>query len=197
MTLVDGGEFRCGTEGKKTRLPAFHIDVYPTTNSDYAQFIAATGHRPPEHWSGGAFPAELANHPVVFVSWHDADAYAQWAGKSLPTSQQWEKAARGVDGDTYPWGNGETLAKCNVRESRIGATTPVDRYHSGVSPYGVYDMCGNVWEWCATATEPHRRELKGSAFTSPFTRTAPANFNDAFTDMLDDDTGFRCVSVAP
>jgi formylglycine-generating enzyme required for sulfatase activity len=177
-------------------LPAFYIDVYPTTNREYANFVAATGHRTPSHWVDGACPDGKSNHPVVFITWDDANAYAEWAGKELPTSQQWEKAARGPHGDIYPWGNSPTPAKCNVRESGIRATTPVDRYHSGASPYGVYDMCGNVWEWCSTITEPNRRELKGSAFTSPFSRATPATFNDAATDMLDDDTGFRCVSPA-
>lgn len=76
---------------------------------------------------------------------------------------------------------------------RIGHTTPVDRYQSGVSPYGVYDMCGNTWEWCATETRAGRHELKGSAFTSPFTRATPSLVNDASAAMSDNDTGFRCV----
>ena len=89
-----------------------------------------------------------------------------------------------------------TAAKCNVRETGIGSTTPVDRYHSGASPYGIYDMCGNVWEWLSIQSAPSRYELKGSAFTSPFARATPSLFNDASADMLDDDTGFRCITPA-
>lgn len=130
----------------------------------------------------------------MFVTWHDASAYAAWSAKSLPTSQQWEKVARGTRGDLYPWGNQLTPEKCNVRESEVGRITPVNRYRSGTSPYGVYDMCGNVWEWLADSSESGRYELKGSAFTSPFFRATPSNFNDASAEMLDDDTGFRCVT---
>jgi formylglycine-generating enzyme required for sulfatase activity len=194
MTLVEAGDFASGPDNKPVWLPAFYIDVYPTTNADYARFIAATGHPPPRHRSDGRYPDHLSDHPVVFVTWHDASAYAAWAGKSLPSSQQWEKAARETGGDVYPWGSQPTPAKCNVRETRTGGTTPVDRYHSGVSPYGVHDLCGNVWEWCSTETETGRHELKGSAFTSPFDRAAPPTFNDASADMLDDDTGFRCAA---
>jgi len=195
MTLVDSGVFLAGENDEPVFLPAFYIDVFPTTNADYARFIAATGHLAPQHWAKeGGPPDNITDHPVVFVTWHDASAYAQWSAKTLPTSPQWEKAARGTRGDIYPWGRQLTPAKCNVREGGIRATTPVNRYHSGVSPYGVYDMCGNTWEWCATESKPGRHELKGSAFTSPFLRCTPSTFNDASAEMLDDDTGFRCAT---
>jgi len=197
MTLVEAGEFLHGDASESMFVPAFYMDVFPTTNADYARFVTATGHRVPQHWSqAGEPPGHLLDHPVVFVTWHDAVAYASWAAKSLPSNEQWEKAARGERGDTYPWGSQLTTAKCNVREGGIGSTTPVDRYHSGASPYGVYDMCGNVWEWLSTQSAPGRHELKGSAFTSPFARATPSMFNDASADMLDDDTGFRCVIPA-
>ncbi|MFH9663348.1 SUMF1/EgtB/PvdO family nonheme iron enzyme [Streptomyces sp. NPDC017248] len=194
MVPVEEGISLAGPNDRPTWTDAFLIDVYPTTNADYARFVRATGHRVPRHWPSGKCPDSIFDHPVVWVTWHDAAAYAAWAGKSLPTGQQWEKAARGTKGRTYPWGDAPTAAKCNVLDSGIGRTTPVTRYQSGVSPWGVFDMCGNTWEWCATESEPGRHELKASAFTSPFTRAAPSLFNDADATMSDNDTGFRCVS---
>ena len=196
MVKVDGSVFLSGPSNEPVWSPAFYIDVHPVSNAEYALFVAATGHTPPQHWEDGKFPEQLADHPGVFVTWKDAAAYAEWAGKMLPTSQQWEKAARGTRGNVYPWGDQPTPAKCNVRENGVGTTTPVDRYQSGASPYGAYDMCGNVWEWCSTQSRPGRRELKGGAWTSPFERCTPSSFNDAAETMCDDDTGFRCVAAA-
>jgi formylglycine-generating enzyme required for sulfatase activity len=197
MTFIDAGVFLAGEHNEPVWLSAFYIDVFPTTNVDYQRFTQATGHPIPQHWTHNGAPDEASrNDPVTFVTWQDAMTYAAWAAKSLPTAHQWEKAARGSKGDVYPWGNQMTPAKANVREGGLGHLTPVSRYHSGVSPYGVYDMCGNAWEWCSTESEPGRHELKGSAFTSPFFRCTPSAFNDASEFMLDDDTGFRCVSPA-
>ncbi|MGC5042467.1 formylglycine-generating enzyme family protein [Streptomyces albidoflavus] len=198
MTLVEEGIYLSGPDNRSVWLDSYLIDVYPTTNEDYARFVLATGHRAPQHWPGGHCPVTLATHPVVWVTWHDATAYARWAGKALPTARQWEKAARGPRGRVYPWGNEPTAAKANVAEAGIDATTPVSRYQSGVSPYGVFDMCGNVWEWCSTEEEPGngRYHLKGSAFTSPFERAAPSLQNAANATMKDNDTGFRCVAAA-
>jgi formylglycine-generating enzyme required for sulfatase activity len=194
MVRIEGNVFLSGPSNTPVWVPEFYIDVFPVSNAEYSRFIAATDHPAPQHWNDGVPQSDLDNHPVVFVTWNDANSYAEWSGKVLPTSQQWEKAARGTRGTVYPWGDQPTPAKCNVRENGIGTTTQVDCYQSGVSPYGVYDLCGNVWEWCLTETRPGRHELRGGAWTSPFHRATPSSFNDAAASMCDDDTGFRCAT---
>jgi len=125
------------------RVAAFYIDRYEVTNSEYAQFLKETGHREPKYWR-----RQLLNglrQPVVGVGWKDAEAYGKWAGKRLPTEEEWEKAARGTDGRAWPWGNTPTNAAYNGRAQARGAPVDVGSSPSGDSPYGVSDMAGNVW----------------------------------------------------
>ncbi|MFF0630298.1 formylglycine-generating enzyme family protein [Streptomyces sp. NPDC004296] len=162
---------------------------------DYEDFVRATWHRPPQHWlPGGRCPGGLRNPPVIWMPWRDANVYARWAGKVLPTARQWEKAACGPKRRAYTWGEKPAAAKCNTAESGIGSATPVARYQSGVSLYGVRDLRGNVREWRSTpcADGPDRHELSGAAFSSPFVRAAPALENAANSSMKDNGTGFRC-----
>jgi len=131
-------------------LPAFYIDRTEVTNKQFKQFLEATGYAPdrPDYflkdWSGGSYPQGREDHPVVWVSLEDARAYARWAGKSLPTEEQWQKAAQGTDGRIWPWGNNYAPDKANM-DSRD--TRPVGSYPEGASPCGCLDMAGNVWEW--------------------------------------------------
>jgi formylglycine-generating enzyme required for sulfatase activity len=140
MVLIPAGKFIFGDEDQGTEeeidLKAFYIDKYEVTNEDYKKFVH-------DH----KFPPGKEKHPVVNVSWHDADTYCKSLGKRLPTEEEWEKAARGTDGREYPWGDGFDSSKLNSRESGINDTTPVGKYEAGKSVYGVYDMSGNVREW--------------------------------------------------
>jgi formylglycine-generating enzyme required for sulfatase activity len=117
------------------RLDAFLIDKYEVTNREFSMFR-----------SSHAFPAEKADHPVTGISWYDARAYAEWAGKRLPTEAEWEKAARGDDGRKWPWGNIFERNRCNLGTG----TAPVGAFSGDRSPYGAFDMAGNVQEWTAS-----------------------------------------------
>jgi iron(II)-dependent oxidoreductase len=139
-------------------LDAYYIGKYPATHAQYAQFVEAAGYPPPRFYDNPRF--NRADCPVVGVTWYDAQALLEWlnalTGEAyrLPTEAEWEKAARGVDGREYPWGNEWDAAKANTSESRLKRTTPVRSYPDGVSPYGCHDMGGNVYEWCSDWFHP-------------------------------------------
>lgn len=150
-------------DGKSYQLDAFEIGRYPVTNTDYERFVKETKFKVPKHWRDGRIPLGLGNHPVVVVSWYDAQNYIEWLNQqggdyhySLPTEAQWERAARGPaqwQGEEnrriYPWGNDFDAHKCNVEETGLNRTAAVGCFPAGASPEGVLDMSGNVFEWCA------------------------------------------------
>lgn len=171
VTLETGGYMPKG--GQTFGVPAFAIAKYPITNTQYAKFVEAGGYTVREYWTDAGWqwreqdklsePESWrdakwngADYPVVGVSWYEALAFCRWlcsvTGERvlLPTEQQWQRAAQGNDGRTYPWGTQFAKARCNTFESGIGRSTPVTRYPQGASPYVVMDMSGNVWEWCLT-----------------------------------------------
>ena len=164
MVTIPAGSFKMGTNRKlsnagdtpehKVTLPAYLIDKYPVTNAQYALFVAETGHRAPLNWDKGRFARGKQMYPVTMVSWYDANDYAKWAGKRLPTEAEWEKAARGTDGRRWPWGNQMDPSRLNTYYS-VGDTTPVTRYKNGASPYGIMDMAGNVNEWTTDDFAPY------------------------------------------
>lgn len=159
MVLVPGGEFIMGSDNGPSderprhalTLGSFWIDVYLVTNEDYKKFVDATGHDPPGHWKTVSFPPGLGKHPVVEISWHDAQAYASWIGKRLPTEREWERAARGTGGPPLPWGKKWDPRRCNWGDNPGRTTTqgtsPVGAFPGDRSPCGCYDMAGNVMEW--------------------------------------------------
>jgi formylglycine-generating enzyme required for sulfatase activity len=198
-------------------VPAFYSGKFPITNLQYRAFVQATNHQPPGHWPDGKFPQDKANHPTVYVSWSDAVAFCQWAARTtrkpirLLTEAEWEKAARGTDGRRYPWGNTWQAGRCNTWEASIKDTTPVDHYPRGRSPYGVYDMSGNVWEWTSTIYQPYPyrvndgredmtvsdkwRVIRGCSYWSDSRWARAAYRYDGLGGW--DDAGFRVGLAAP
>jgi formylglycine-generating enzyme required for sulfatase activity len=134
---------------RRVTMRAFFLDRYPVTNAEFHRFLEATGYAPKDsskflmRWTQRHPPRGLENHPVVYVDLDDARAYARWAGKRLPTEIEWQYAAQGTDGRKYPWGNEFDSTRCN---NSSGATTRVDAFPSGRSPFGVMDLVGNVWQ---------------------------------------------------
>ncbi|MBM3189929.1 MAG: formylglycine-generating enzyme family protein [Chloroflexi bacterium] len=214
MAYVPGGEFIFGRDGGREdespqqtlEVDGFNIDVYPVTNAQYKLFVDTTGHRIPRHWQEGQIPAGKEDHPVVWVSWEDAVAYAEWVGKRLPTEVEWEKAARGTDGRLYPWGNTFDSAKGNTQEAGLKDTSPVGSYPGGASPYGALDMCGNVWEWTADYYDAYRgsvyslerygttyRVLRGGSWFDSADSVMTVTRNSAKPTFTFSTIGFRCA----
>jgi formylglycine-generating enzyme required for sulfatase activity len=192
---LDGKEnpvFATEVPAREVQLDAYYIDKYPVTNAQYKKFLNETGHRDPLLWEhpGWIDPEQ----PVVGLGWDDARAYATWAGKELPSEAQWEKAARGADGRWWPWGNDYIAGYCNSAELGMGRTTVVTRLPQGASPYGCFDMSGNVWEMCEGTWIEDAPLMKGGCFLGR------ATFVRASTRWSAEDPmngahwlGFRCV----
>lgn len=134
------------------------------------------------------------DHPVVGVSLYEAEAYAKWAGKRLPTEQEWERAARGTDGRVYPWGDEFDKEKCNSWEADIGRTTPVTKYVNGLSPDGCYDMAGNVWEWTASREEDFF-VIRGGSWYDATQLVRSAFRSMGMLTFRYDNVGFRCAKT--
>jgi formylglycine-generating enzyme len=136
----------------KVFLRSFYIYKYPVTMAQFNSFCQSTGRR--RHWTEHHLEG---NHPAVNVSWYDAEAYANWAGVSLPSEAQWEKAARGTDGRVFPWGNTWETGRCFWQIPAYGdiyPPAPRGSYPLGASPFGVQEMVGNIWEWCSDWYDP-------------------------------------------
>jgi formylglycine-generating enzyme required for sulfatase activity len=219
MVQVPAGEFIMGSNERWddeapehiSSTDAFYIDLNEVTNTDYKKFVRATQKVSPFHWPEGSIPKGKENHPVVYVSWFDANEYCSWAGKRLPTEQEWEKAARGEEGLIYPWGNEWSLDKSNNPYKNSTGTEPVGTYPQGRSPYGLYDISGNVWEWVDSYYLPHpgnpvtraeygkdKRVLKGGSWFDCLSYgcglSAPTFNRSFFTpEVKNNSFGFRCA----
>ncbi|MGH8727430.1 MAG: SUMF1/EgtB/PvdO family nonheme iron enzyme [Burkholderiales bacterium] len=178
-------------------LNGFYLDQHEITVSQFEKFLRATG-------MNANKPADSApQHPIVGVTWHEADAYCRWAGKRLPTNAEWEKAARGADERQYPWGNGAPAAHLATFASN--GLTPVGSHEGGKSPYGMDDMAGNGAEWVADwyseTVSPHQegpergesKVIRGGSFYDPPERLITTKRMHAGPEQRLDDTGFRCA----
>lgn len=220
----------------RVQVESMFLDRYAVTNRDYQHFVDAGGYEQmelwdsaiwpgmvefvdqtrqpgPRYWSQGKYPRQLAEHPVVGVSWYEASAYARWVGKRLPTDAEWVKAgvwpvATGGSPQQrrYPWGDNFDRSYANVWGSRDNETVPVDEYPSGTSVGGIYQLTGNVWEWTSTpwgAWEPASkraettvpmRSLRGGAFDTYFENQTACQFQSGDDPLARRrNIGFRCA----
>lgn len=237
LVLIPAGSYPMGVpvgdrDGGRDEYPrhvidiaAFYIDKYEVTNGRYLEFVKATDHRVPQNpknptrnlWEGVSIPESLADRPVVNVDWADASAYCTWAGRRLPTEAEWEKAAKGNHDWRFPWGNVEPTNKhLNFNQKWIGERTlmPVGSYESGKSPYGVYDMAGNVWEWVndwydakyyekSPAKNPPgpasgtKKVIRGAGWQNETPTVRIFTRVDSDPTIRNESTGFRCAMDAP
>lgn len=223
MVLIPAGSFLFGEEENETRekskqiinLPDYYIDLYPITNRQFCLFLNETNPSDTDlnKWiylegksesekcriikAENNFKIEKGykEHPVIYVTWYGAAAYAQWAGKRLPSEQEWEKAARGTDGLLFPWGNTFEKQYCNSFESGVLRTTDVKQFPKGKSPYGCYDMAGNVFEWTDSLFDNvgDKYVLRGGSWFSDNYNCRCAFRNESKPNFIRAFIGFRCA----
>ncbi len=195
MVLVPAGSFLFGPERIEQLLEGFYIDVLPITNEQYNRFCEETKYRRGKYADDPRFNGP--QQPVVGISWLDALQYCRWAGKELPTEEQWEMAARGTDGRLFPWGDTLPTPEHAVfgQDPETGRTADVGTYPLNVSPFACQDMVGNVWEWTSTpAGESEEfRIVKGGSYNddSDFLQCDSRLEGDPKDKM--ENVGFRCV----
>ena len=196
MVTIPAGEFLMGDESLSTgsetvALAEFKIDRYEVVNSLYKEFVEATEH--PAPWE--SYPLALEQHPVTNVSWEDASAFCEWAGKRLPTEAEWEKAARGSDGRIFPWGDAWEDERANTQESGLDGLQPVGNYDDGVSPYEVYDMAGNAAEWVNDWFDPteEAKVVRGGSANAIQRWAQTFSRNQLPPTFKQDTLGFRCA----
>jgi formylglycine-generating enzyme required for sulfatase activity len=221
--LIPAGTFICGAGGGDDAssvapcvvdVHAFHIDRHPVTVGAYAAFVEGGGYRRRAFWTRAGWAwrererivaprfwaeAEWApylepDRPVVGVSAHEAEAYASFVDARLPTELEWEKAARGTDGRRYPWGDAWLDGACGERGVGPRCTAAIGAYPAGVSPYGVLEMLGCVWQWCAGEPDDDERVTRGGAWNNLRWSISCTARNAFPLTARFSNLGFRCVS---
>jgi cytochrome c-type biogenesis protein len=209
------------TPEKKIFLKGFYIDQYEVTTRRYKKYVDDVGAEPPPNWKNNNYPEGQDKHPVAWVTWYDAANFCQWAGKTLPSEKQWERAARGTGGKKYPWGDTFDFKFANLAQATGKKTTlkPVGTFPDGATPEGVHDLVGNVWEWVEDDYSPYpgntyksdyyNAKLKvirghsasdighfpGATYRSALEKFARSGYRQyAHPDEPGQDVGFRCVS---
>ncbi|GEM_PF-600752 len=216
MIAIPAGEFTMGSNVEDERPPhavfvdGFEIDKLEVTNQEFERFVRETGYVTDQEKAGDTswryYAKDKPQHPVVKVTWNDAIAFCQWAGKRLPTEAEWEKAARGTDARSYPWGNQWDAARANAKEAGNRGTTAVGSFPAGASPYGVMDMAGNVSEWTSDWFKAYPggdfyspyfgekyRVIRGGGWFSDQNLVRTTERSASSTTLANDDVGFRCA----
>ena len=214
MVRIPKGNFLYGDDKVEKSIDHdYYIDVFPVTNKLYKEFLdenkewhvphEVSNRNKPYNWDKDtrSYPKGKSDHPVVLVSFEDAEQFCKWRSQKegkeyrLPSEEEWEKAARGTDGRDYPWGNEFDKDNCNVKESLLGETTEVNRYSNGTSPFGCYDMSGNVWGWISTwyDTSQKRKVLRGCSWKGSQGVARCAVRGRGNSEGRYDSIGFRCA----
>jgi formylglycine-generating enzyme required for sulfatase activity len=220
MVEIPAGSFIMGDDGTDPNeapahvvvMPTYYIDRFEVTNADFAMFVDATGYltegemrEDKKTWR--TYSEGKENHPVVKVTFRDAQAFCEWMGKRLPTEEEWEKAARGTDERDFPWGDMWDTTRANVKVAGLRSTAAVGSFSGGASPYGVGDLAGNVWEWTnspylaypgSTFQDPQysdeARVTRGGGWFDDQKQVSTTNRSAALPQTANDDLGFRCVA---
>lgn len=220
MVYVPGGDFWMGNgDGDELQRPPhkisvrpFFMDKYEVTCGEYEKYVAETGVAAPPEWVNGRCPPGASRRPVTGVDWYSACSYAAWAGKRLPTEPEWEFAARGTDGRLYPWGNEWKPNAANADATSRQRLANVGEYEGGSSPFGIYDLVGNAWEWTADELAPYSggplpqrlatgetvvpgKVVRGGYWGSLKGEDATATFRTGYSSRGKDysNVGFRCA----
>ena len=195
MQLVPAGTFLYGPEPREIFLDSFYVDRLAVTNAEYLRFVQETGYRSPRFQNNPRF--NHPDQPVVGVSLGDARQFARWAGKELPSEQQWEKACRGADGRPYPWGNDPpgTSDASFGQDPNDGGPAQVGQSLRNVSPFGACDMAGSVWEWTSSRFEPDSdfQCVRGGCYNDPVEMLEASYRLEAHPKDKSEAIGFRCV----